>query len=250
MHEFKNKGNAMRFTSILFLLFYSQFASAGINWIILKGFNLDTTERNKVIKLSNELGILNIYEIKAGQISHFYDDKGIIVKGIEFTGDTIQKEKWLYIWKNKTKHSGHFYQKYCDSTLLDAPFTTGLKNIAIEYRHVYRYGSQVKAFNLENGNYKEVKFILDCILNGTAIEDSMEFKKETENIWKNIKLNLLKFINVHKWMKSYRFGYCLSDSICFKPESANTENTDAAMEAIVVNKSCRILYGGPGAGMK
>jgi hypothetical protein len=242
----------MKYYIFLFILLFTDFVTAEINWAIFKGNQIDTVQRQKILNLADKLKIKNIYEIIIGPIDNFTSDEGIVVKGVETVKDTVQHEKWLYIWKINQRIKGFNVRNYHDFSVADTPYCTGPRNIRNKIRHIYHYGNQSRVFDLENCNYSEVKFILDCVSNGKAVEDSMKWKEEirVKENWNKIKSNLINFVNVYKFGNRYRFGYCFSHPFCFEPEALNTEIIDAEFEAILSDGKCKILYGGPGAGSK
>jgi hypothetical protein len=243
----------MRFFYFLLTLFCTQCISAEIDWVIFNGFDLTTNERNKILNISSKLGISNIYQIKSGPISHFDRDTAIIVKGVVSINDTMQIEKWLYIWRFCQIHRNLSYlpKHIIDSSVVDTPFYSGVKCIEFNHRYIYRHGSQSKIFELYNQNYQDIKFCLDCILNGTASEDSMKWKSLTKDDWNKIKSNLLIFINVLSLHNNeYSFNYCLSLPECNKPENTNTEMCDMRLNIRIDNNKCIILYAGRGFGTK
>lgn len=210
-------------------------------WQFQNEDSFSLVEKESLLKLIKKVPDFDKpYEITVGIIDKYGLNKAAIAKQIVRVNDTLLLEKWLYLWKREWTDSGVF-RRFGDSTIQNRTFVTGPKCITKVEKYIYKHDRREKIFQFtaSKGSYNDVKQILDCVLNETAILDSMIFKEETKETWKMVKENVLEFKSVMKWVKDYDFHY---DIPKFKP-------SELQLIARLVGNTCLIYYAGPrGAG--
>ena len=203
-----------------------------VDLILQPGFSLDSADKEIIIDLSNGLNFHSPYQIEAGIFGKYDSSKAIAVKQVAVTNDTLQQEKWLYVWRREWVNS-QLFRSFGDSSVARGDFITGEKCVRIVNKYVYKYGSYSKIFQFANGKgrYGDVKLILDCILSGTAIEDRMGFKKEAGENWDFVKKNVLEFKSVTCWGAYYSFEY----------EFPQLQHPHVGFNAKRIGDSCEII---------
>jgi hypothetical protein len=159
-------------SSLVFLLFLYSFGKNNlIEWNIQSGYELNTTERNTVLHLADTLGIRNIYSVQSGNLGVPGKYYGIVVKSIAFRFDTLEVEKWLYLWKKKwLKETYYQSRQIWDTSIVINNLYTGSKAIQEMNFYIYSLGNIRKRFHLnDERQYIDIKRIIDCILSGKAI---------------------------------------------------------------------------------
>jgi hypothetical protein len=154
------------------------------------------------------MGFGSIYEVEIGVFGKYDSSIAAVAKQVAFVNDTLQQEKWLYLWKREWTRS-QLFRSFGDSSYRSQSFVTGQKSIRNVKKFIYTAGNRKKVFQFttSNGSYVDVKIILDCIQSGSAIEGRMGFKKEAGENWDFVKKNVLDFKSVMYWGKYYAFEY-------------------------------------------
>ena len=179
-----------------------------VEFVLQPGFVIEKSDKKSILQIAKEVGFDSIYQIEIGIFGKYDSSRAIVVKQVAFANDTLQKEKWLYVWRREWTNS-QFFRSFGDSSIIRGDFLTGKKCVRSVNKYVFKYGDRKKMFQFANskGSFEDVKMILDCILSGTTIEDKMGFKEEAGKDWDYIKENVLEFKSVTFWGKHYSFEY-------------------------------------------
>jgi hypothetical protein len=220
-----------------------------IEWKFQKGFDLNRGECGIILHLAKKVGLKNIYQVKVGNVYHYENSYVVVVKGVVSTNDTLQKERWLYLWKKEWLKESKLFKHFGDSSVVDSPFVTGHYSIQKANRFVYTYGNLRKLFCLELGSYQEVKAILDCILGGNSLEDSIRFDETVvREMWNDAKKNILKFVVVdERGDHHYDFLFKIKDlgslyQYRLKKGLSPAGYIGIGVKRIVINNKCRMVF--------